>query len=268
MTLCLRKGVTNYEFFHEYQHFKHCQKLGIKEYNNLGKLREGTLIKETFVFDNLMKYRQFLTRREVKHALDYINIVRYKKYGEYPIDVNFEISNLLSVIKETKIMETTKKLIILFLLIILIVACHEEIQETPQKLDKTSVNECKLEEVRENLYKDCNEDIFLKLKNTFPLHPSQENQRQPYLLHKVVYNYANDTIIRLNRIIDTCTFQRVEGTMNYYMDRNFLYSHPYMILPARRPFYLIDYIQNVAFFDNKDSVKTKFGIFYRGVIER
>lgn len=165
-------------------------------------------------------------------------------------------------------METKAKFIISLLLVLLIACKDNTIENRYKKVDQVSTNICKLKNLKYNLYRDCEENLCVILKNTAPYHPSQMGRRKSHDTLKVVFDFKSDSIIYLNTIIDTNTYYKFEGTTNYYADKNFLYSHPYMVLPGYRPFQLIDSIQNVHFFENKDSVKTKFGIFYKGVIER
>lgn len=69
----MRKGATYYEVAHEMTHAKHCALLGKEAYSKLSRLD-----KETHVYDTLMKQSDKLTKREIKHATDYINSVRDK----------------------------------------------------------------------------------------------------------------------------------------------------------------------------------------------
>ncbi|MBO0932106.1 zincin-like metallopeptidase toxin domain-containing protein [Fibrella aquatilis] len=71
--LFVRKGATAYEVTHELTHAKHCAELGKDAYGKLNRLE-----KETHVFEQLMKHKEKLTKREIEHATDYINDIRSK----------------------------------------------------------------------------------------------------------------------------------------------------------------------------------------------
>ncbi|MBO0938908.1 hypothetical protein J2I47_20310 [Fibrella sp. HMF5335] len=71
--LFVRKGATVYEVTYELTHAKHCAELGKDAYGKLSRLE-----KETHVFEQLMKQKDKLTKRELEHATDYINDIRSK----------------------------------------------------------------------------------------------------------------------------------------------------------------------------------------------
>ncbi|GLB53457.1 hypothetical protein NBRC110019_24980 [Neptunitalea chrysea] len=85
LKMCLRKGCTVYEFFHELMHLRHSRKIGVQNYLNLVKF-SGRLEKERWVFDALMRYKEYLTHSEVDHAFNYIKDL-YKRNGKLLEDV-------------------------------------------------------------------------------------------------------------------------------------------------------------------------------------
>ena len=96
MKMVLRENATVLEFLHEFMHFNHCKSLGIKNYYNL-KGVDGLITRERFVFDKLMEHKEYLNRRELIDAKEYMNKY-YKKNGitdnaGNPIiaDFNFDI---------------------------------------------------------------------------------------------------------------------------------------------------------------------------------
>lgn len=105
MKIVLRKGVTNYEFFHEYIHFRHSKQLTLKKYLSLGgRGTFGELEKELFVFEKLMQNKHLLTREEIKHAKSYINRV-LNRFGKEPMTLNFQLDEIPAIRKEIKIDE-------------------------------------------------------------------------------------------------------------------------------------------------------------------
>lgn len=110
MKIILREGATVYEFFHEFMHFRHAKKVGLKKYLALGgKDTLGELAKEQLVFEKLIEYRKYLTKKELKHALWYINDkIRYK-FGEDPLSFDFDIKKIPNVRREVRMSELINK---------------------------------------------------------------------------------------------------------------------------------------------------------------
>lgn len=101
---CVREGATIYEFLHEFMHFKHSKDLGLENYHSLGGYgTSGELIKEKLVFDKMIEYKEFLTREELKSALEYLNKDIYNIRGLDPISFNFDINKIPEVRKEVDI---------------------------------------------------------------------------------------------------------------------------------------------------------------------
>lgn len=110
MTIVLRKGATVYEFFHEFMHFRHAKSLGVKKYLALGgRNTPGEIVKERLVFDKMVEYREFLTKKELIHALDYLNEKVYDKNGINPISFDFDIEKIPEIRKEIKMSTIIKK---------------------------------------------------------------------------------------------------------------------------------------------------------------
>jgi hypothetical protein len=101
---CVREGVTVYETLHELIHFKHSKSLQLTQYHSLGVYgTAGELIKEQFVFDKMIEYKDFLTRKEMKAALKYLNDDVFYRYGKNPIKFDFDINKIPEVRKEIDI---------------------------------------------------------------------------------------------------------------------------------------------------------------------
>jgi len=75
MTMVLRENGTLMVFIHELMHLRHCQSLGKKKYYLL-----STVEREKYVFDKLVQHSKFLTRGELKEALEYVRS-NYKFFG-------------------------------------------------------------------------------------------------------------------------------------------------------------------------------------------
>jgi hypothetical protein len=114
MKIVLREEATVYEFCHEFMHFRHAKELGLENFYNLGgRDTLGELAKEQWVFDMLIKNKQYLTRTEIEHAMDYLNnplpsLGILAKFGKPPIKVDFDLNKIPEVRKEIKISEIFK----------------------------------------------------------------------------------------------------------------------------------------------------------------
>lgn len=114
MKIVLREEATVYEFFHEFMHYRHSQVLGLEKYLSLGgRGTLGELEKEQWVFDMLMKNKDYLTKSEIVHAFDYINnpnpsLGVRARFGKSPVSVDFDINKIPEVRKEIKTSEILK----------------------------------------------------------------------------------------------------------------------------------------------------------------
>ena len=101
---CVREGVTVFEFLHEFIHFKHSRKLGLEKYHSLGGYgTAGELVKEKLVFDKMVEYKDFLTKKELERSLEYLNEDIYHIRGIDPISFDFDINKIPEVRKEIDI---------------------------------------------------------------------------------------------------------------------------------------------------------------------
>lgn len=114
MKIVLREEATVYEFFHEFMHYNHSQALGLKKYLSLGgRGTLGELEKEQMVFDMLMKNKEYLTKSEVSHAIDYMNNPNPRfgvraRFGKPPIPIDFDVDKIPKVRKEIKVKDILK----------------------------------------------------------------------------------------------------------------------------------------------------------------
>lgn len=79
-TIYLRKGATDYEAFHESKHAEQWKELGKENY-----LKQSTLEREQYVYDQIMKNKDRFSPAELEHAKNYINRVR-NQHGVEPVD--------------------------------------------------------------------------------------------------------------------------------------------------------------------------------------
>ena len=156
-------------------------------------------------------------------------------------------------------MENSK--IILLIVIILLFSCK-------QKHNRNLKDCVKCIELKDSLlFIDKNSgDIYVKIKSV-DLHPSLTEKLKAnnyYSYYNCVYLFSLDKNVHLNEFIDIKTFKKIDKNGNYFEDKNFVYFSPYM--PIGDFFNLIDKKENVKFSLNKDTLYSKFGTFYRGVL--
>ena len=86
--IVLREGVTLYEVFHEFQHFRHSREIGLPAYHKMGGMgTTGELPKEMYVYNKIMDNMGLFTREELVHANDYINRIR-RDWGQLPLPLD------------------------------------------------------------------------------------------------------------------------------------------------------------------------------------
>ncbi|MEC4004907.1 zincin-like metallopeptidase toxin domain-containing protein [Flavobacterium sp. SUN052] len=104
MKFIVREEATVFETLHEFMHFKHAKEIGLAKYHSLGGANTaGELLKEQRVFEKMIEYNEFLTRKELEHSLDYLNDWIYNPRGINPIEFSFDINKIPEVRKEIDI---------------------------------------------------------------------------------------------------------------------------------------------------------------------
>jgi len=110
MKIVLRQEATVYKFLHEFMYFRHSKTIGLQNYYDLGGYRTpGEVIKEKWVFDKLIEYKEYLTKDELIHVIDYLNDKPFDRHGINPINFDFDINKIPSIRKEIKIKELLNK---------------------------------------------------------------------------------------------------------------------------------------------------------------
>jgi hypothetical protein len=82
-------------------HLRHCQKLGVRKYFDLGQdIVKGTITRERYVFDKVIEHFKYLNQTELIHAETYMNRY-YKTFGIIDevgnpkvVDISFDISGI------------------------------------------------------------------------------------------------------------------------------------------------------------------------------
>jgi hypothetical protein len=74
-----------------------------------------------------------------------------------------------------------------------------------------------------------------------------------------------DHQLSLNQAIDVASFRRVPGTANYWQDRHFIYTDPWVPYPSQPFFRALGRRRAVHFLRDSDFVRLSDGLYYRGV---
>jgi hypothetical protein len=112
------------------------------------------------------------------------------------------------------------------------------------------------------LFRDPAGKIYIRL----PYRYVHEDIRQdpPYSYVDLVA-VAGDRRISLNQGVDIASFRRVPGTANYWQDRHFIYTDPWVPYPGQPFFRALGRRQAVHFLRDPDFVRLSDGLYYRGV---
>lgn len=108
--------------------------------------------------------------------------------------------------------------------------------------------------------------IYIRLKSV-DYNPSLSEKLKVnnyYSYYNYVYIYSLTKSLPLNEFIDIKTFKKIDKNGNYFEDKNFIYFSPYM--PVGNYFNLIDKIESIKFSSCKDTMYSRYGTFYRGVL--
>lgn len=151
-------------------------------------------------------------------------------------------------------MENSKKLI-LFVICFAIFSC----QKSLKNCENCETNKDSLIFVDKKT-----KEIYVRLK-AVELHPKLEKELKANR-YNVFYNtvniYSLDKNVSLKEIIDQRSFKRIN---NYYFeDSNFVYFTPQD--PIGNYFNVLDKKENVKFSQNKDTLYSKYGNFYNGIL--
>lgn len=115
------------------------------------------------------------------------------------------------------------------------------------------------------LFIDNQNNILIRLE-AVEFHPSMQKKLEAnnyYTFYQYAYMYEKDTIFDLKNIIDLNTFKKIKNSKNFFEDKNYVYSTPY--LPIGRYFNVIDKKAFVKFSTNADTLYSRFGEFYKGI---
>jgi hypothetical protein len=101
--------------------------------------------------------------------------------------------------------------------------------------------------------------------------------RLPYVeVHREIsndpkYNFQEcvfvvwDSCTSLNNVVDTTTFRRVKNTSNYYVDKHFIYTDPWISYPGTRYFTVLGWPDAVSFLKDPEFARVGKTLYYRGL---
>lgn len=74
-----------------------------------------------------------------------------------------------------------------------------------------------------------------------------------------------DSCTSLNIVLDTTTFRRVKNTSNYYVDKQFIYTDPWISYPGTRYFTVLGRPDAVSFLKDPEFARVGKTLYYRGL---
>ena len=86
----------------------------------------------------------------------------------------------------------------------------------------------------------------------------------PYNYEELVY-FNGDSGVSLNESLDITTFRRVPGTSNYWQDRHFIYTDPWVPYPGQSFFFALGRRDAVRFLTDPEFAHSAGRLYYRGV---
>ncbi|WP_044000382.1 hypothetical protein [Hymenobacter swuensis] len=112
------------------------------------------------------------------------------------------------------------------------------------------------------LFRDPTGRVFIRL----PYREVHEDisQDPPYNYEEFVY-FDWLSPVSLKKGVDIATFRRVPGTSNYWQDRHFIYTDPWVPYPGQRYFFSLGRRREVRFLPNPEFARVAGTLFYRGV---
>ncbi|RSK23965.1 hypothetical protein [Hymenobacter metallilatus] len=90
------------------------------------------------------------------------------------------------------------------------------------------------------------------------------SQDLPYNYEQTVY-FDWLSPVSLKKGLDIATFRRVPGTSNYWQDRHFIYTDPYVSYPGQRYFFSLGRRREVRLLPNPEFAYSAGSLYYRGV---
>ncbi len=106
--------------------------------------------------------------------------------------------------------------------------------------------------------------MFIRL----PYREAHENRTfEPrHNFEQYVWTFFNgDSCYRLRKLLDVPTFRRVNHTSNYWVDKRFIYTDPYLSYPGQTYFFALGRVDEVHFLHDPDFARVKGSLYYRGV---
>lgn len=112
------------------------------------------------------------------------------------------------------------------------------------------------------LFRDPAGQLYIRLPYRY-VH-ADRSQDPPYSYIDLV-TADGDLPQSLNQVVNIASFRRVPGTLNYWQDRRFIYTYPWVPYPGQPFFRTLGRRRAVRFLRDPDFVSTPDGLYYRGV---
>ncbi|MBO2012215.1 hypothetical protein [Hymenobacter negativus] len=111
------------------------------------------------------------------------------------------------------------------------------------------------------LFRDPTGKVYIRLPYRY-VH-EDISQDPPYNYEDLMY--LGDSSVSLSQGLDIPSFRRIPGTANYWQDRRFVYTDPWVPYPGQYFFFVLGRRREVHFLPNPDFVRVRGVLYYRGV---
>lgn len=112
------------------------------------------------------------------------------------------------------------------------------------------------------LFRDPAGRVYIRLPYRYVHEDISQDPRYDYVDR--VY-FDGDSGVSLNQGLHVPSFRRVPGTANYWQDRRFIYTDPWVPYPGQQFFFALGRRGVVRFLHDPDFARVPGGLYYRGV---
>jgi hypothetical protein len=112
------------------------------------------------------------------------------------------------------------------------------------------------------LFRDPGGRVYIRLPYRYVHADRSQDPRYSYI---DLVTVDGDLPRNLNQVVHRASFRRVPGTLNYWQDRHFIYTDPWVPYPGQPFFRALGRQWKVHFLRDPDFVRIPDGLYYRGV---
>lgn len=112
------------------------------------------------------------------------------------------------------------------------------------------------------LFRDPAGRVYIRLPYRY-VH--EDISQDPLFNYEELVYFNGDSGVSLNHGLDIPTFRRVSGTSNYWQDRHFIYTDPWLPYPGQHFFFALGRRGQVHFLPDPEFARIGGNLWYRGV---